>query len=155
MSDNTEQLELQTLPGHLARRVHQLAVALYAQEVRELRLTPIQYAALQAICNQPGIDQKTVAATVGIDTSTIAGVIDRIEMRGLVTRAVAPNDRRVRLVSPTREGRELLQAALPRVIKSQERLLQTLSPADAKAYVRIMKALVASNSELSTVPARD
>lgn len=155
MPTETTQLNLQALPGHLVRRVHQLAVAMYAQEVRELRLTPIQYASLQALCNQPGIDQKTLGATIGIDSSTIVGVLDRLEARGLVVRIVAPNDRRSRLVEPTAAGREVLAQAVPRVLKSQERLLASLSADDAKDLVRIMTLLVEANEELSTVSAKD
>ena len=76
--DKSKSLDPRTLPGHLARRVQQLAVALFVQEVGEIGLTPVQYSALQTIANQPGIDQKTLAATIGYDTSTIAGVIDRL-----------------------------------------------------------------------------
>lgn len=155
MSVAKNKLDLQRLPGHLARRVHQLAVALFAQEIQEFRVTPIQYSTLQALNNKPGIDQKTLAATIGIDTSTIVGVLDRLEARGLVVRTVVPNDRRSRLIEPTEEGREMLAQLLPRVVKSQDRLLATLSPADAKHLMRIMQLLVDANEELSTVPAKD
>src|SRR5687768_101145 len=101
MTEQWKDLDLRTLPGHFARRVHQLAVALYAQEIGDLNVTPVQYSSLQTICNQPGIDQKTLANTVGFDTSTIAGVIDRLEARGLVVRNVSPSDRRARLITPT------------------------------------------------------
>lgn len=155
MRVNTKNPDLQTMPGHLVRRVHQAAVALYAQELKELRLTPIQYASLQAIGNQPGIDQKTLAATIGIDTSTVAGVIDRMETRGLVVRNVAPNDRRARLITPTKEGVAVLEAAVPRVLRSQDRLLASLSQAECQDFMRLMRTIVDSNAEFSTVPAKD
>ena len=84
MTQHRKSLDLQTLPGHFVRRIHQLAVALFAQEVGTLGLTPVQYSSLQTICNQPGIDQTTLATTIGYDTSTIAGVIDRLTTPGLV-----------------------------------------------------------------------
>ena len=115
------------LPGHAARRMHQIAVALFAQEVGDAGLTPVQYSSLHTVCNQPGIDQKTLATTIGYDTSTIGGVIDRLEARGLVQRNVSPTDRRVRLVTPTERGIETLSAVLPRMLRAQERLLQPLN----------------------------
>src|SRR3954471_24830904 len=108
MTEKWKSLDLRSLPGHFARRVHQLAVALFVQEVGDLNLTPVQYSSLQTICNQPGIDQKTLANTIGYDTSTIGGVIDRLEARGLVARNVSPTDRRVRLVTPTAKGIQTL-----------------------------------------------
>jgi DNA-binding MarR family transcriptional regulator len=155
MSDPSRNLDLRSLPGHFARRVHQLSVALFVQEVGELNLTPVQYSALQTICNQPGIDQKTLASTIGYDTSTIAGVIDRLEARGLVMRSVAPADRRVRLVTPTDKGTQTLAAVVPRMMKSQDLLLEPLTAAERKEFMRLMKILVDSNAELSNIPAKE
>ena len=155
MSETWKNLDLSTLPGHFARRVHQLAVALFVQEVGDLNLTPVQYSSLQTICNQPGIDQKTLANTIGYDTSTIAGVIDRLESRGLVVRNVSPSDRRARQVTPTEKGVQTLAAVVPRMLKSQERLLEPLKPPERKEFMRLMKVLIDSNAELSNIPTKD
>lgn len=155
MTEHWKDLNLRTLPGHSARRVHQLAVALFVQEVGDLNLTPVQYSSLQTICNEPGIDQKTLANTIGYDTSTIAGVIDRLEARGLVLRNVSPNDRRVRLITPTEQGRKTLAAVVPRMLKSQDRLLDPLSKTEKKEFLRLMKILIDANAELSNIPAKD
>ncbi len=155
MTAKWKNVDLRTLPGHFARRVHQLAVALYTQEVAELNLTPVQYSSLQTICSHPGIDQKTLATSIGYDTSTIGGVIDRLEARGLVTRTVSPNDRRARLIAATDKGQDVLQAVVPRMLKSQERLLAPLKPAERSEFMRLMKVLVDANAELSNVPTKE
>lgn len=155
MKDKRKNLDLRTLPGHYARRVHQLAVALYAQEVGDLNLTPVQYSSLQTICNQPGIDQKTLAQTIGYDTSTIGGVIDRLEARGLVARNISAQDRRVRQITPTDQGVDALAAVLPRMLASQDRLLEPLNAGERKEFMRLMKVLVDANAELSNIPTRD
>lgn len=155
MAHDWKTLNLRTLPGHFARRVHQLAVALFNQEVGELGLTPVQYSSLQTVCSTPGIDQKTLATTIGYDTSTIGGVIDRLEARGLVVRNVSPHDRRVRLITPTDKGSQVLQAVVPRMLKSQERLLAPLSPSERKEFMRLMKVLIDANAELSNIPTKD
>jgi len=41
-----------------------LEIEPYAQELAELNLTPVQYSALQTLCDAPGIDQKTLAEYV-------------------------------------------------------------------------------------------
>jgi DNA-binding MarR family transcriptional regulator len=155
MSDNWKDVDLRAQPGHLARRVQQLAVALFAQEVADLALTPVQYSALQTVCSQPGIDQKTLATTIGYDTSTIAGVVDRLEARGLLARTVSPNDRRARLLAPTDAGVKLVKAAAPRMLRAQERLLQPLNKAERREFMRLMQVLIDANAELSTIPARE
>ncbi|MDH4377443.1 MAG: MarR family transcriptional regulator [Ramlibacter sp.] len=155
MKAKSKNLDPCSLPGHLARRVQQLAVALFAQEVGDIGLTPVQYSALQTVCNQPGIDQKTLAATIGYDTSTIAGVIDRLEARGLLARQVSPVDRRAKLLTPTEEGTRTLAAVVPRMLQAQERLLEPLAAAERKEFMRMMRVVIEANAELSTIPARD
>jgi len=147
-------ISLRTLPGHYARRIHQLAVALYMQEVAKLNITPLQYSTLQTICNQPGIDQKTLASVVGSDTATVGGVIDRLEARGLVVRNVAPHDRRMRLITPTETGVQMLAEVLPCMLESQKRFLAPLAPKERKEFMRLMKVLIDSNAELSNTPAK-
>jgi hypothetical protein len=44
-------------PGHLIRRLQQIAVALFMAETKKFDITPVQYAALLAIDLHPGIDQ--------------------------------------------------------------------------------------------------
>lgn len=154
MPSRSNRLNLRTLPGHVTRRVHQLAVALFNEEVGELNLTPVQYSSLQTICDQPGIDQTSLANAIGYDKATIGGVIDRLEARGLVVRNMAPTDRRLRLITPTEAGYEMLQAVQPRMLRSQDRLLEPLTPAQRKELMRLMTILVDANAELSNIPTR-
>ena len=155
MTDKWKSLDPRTLPGHLARRLQQLAVALFSEEVAELGLTPVQYSALHAICQQPGIDQKTLAQSISYDAATIGGVIDRLEARGLVLRSMSPQDRRVRLISPTDEGLRILKAVIPRVLTTQERLLEPLSASERDELMRLMALIIEAQAELSSTPARD
>lgn len=145
-------IDLETLPGHQIRRLHQIAVAIFLQETGESGLTPVQYGALQAVANRPAIDQRTLSGLIGLDTSTLAGVIDRLEARGLVERKASAEDRRVKLVSPTTEGRAALAAALPAMLRAQDRILAPLSPADRLAFARMLDTLVTANNELSRAP---
>ncbi len=147
--------DLRSMPGHLARRVQQLAVALFAEEIGALNLTPVQYSSLHTLARQPGIDQRTLARGIGYDTSTIGGVIDRLEARGLVVRNMDERDRRVRLVALTPAGRETLAAATPRMLSAQARLLRPLAPAERLEFMRLMTRLIEANEGLGTIPARD
>ena len=146
MKNKTDNLSLSTLPGHHARRVHQAAVALFTEEVGELKLTPVQYAALQTICNTPGIDQTTLAKAIAFDTSTINGVIDRLEARGLLERNASATDKRVRLITPTVQGQEVLKEAIPCVLRSQTRLLAPLTEKERKEYLRLTQLIISAEA---------
>lgn len=52
-----------------------------------------------------------LAGDLGCDPSNVTGLIDRIERRGLVERSADPADRRVKLLSLTRAGREVRDQA--------------------------------------------
>lgn len=135
-------VNLNEQPGHYTRRVQQIAVALFMQEVADLNVTPVQYSSLQTICANPGIDQGTLARTIAFDTSTIGSVIDRLEARGLVVRSVSAADKRVRQVFPTAEGERLLSKTVPPMLKAQELLLAPLSAAERKVLMTLMRKLI-------------
>jgi len=145
-------VELDSLPGHHIRRLHQIAVAIFLQETQSHGLTPVQYAAMQAVANSPGIDQRTLASTIGFDTSTIGGVIDRLEARELVRRSVSSSDRRVRLLTLSEAGRTLLKATIPSMLRAQERMLEPLPTRERAEFMRMLRTLVTANNELSRAP---
>jgi len=152
MPAKTNAAELDALPGHAIRRLHQIAVAIFLQETQAHGLTPVQFAALSQAQRTPGLDQRTLAGQIGLDTSTIAGVIDRLEARGLMRREASPQDRRVRLLSVTDAGRQLLQASEPDMLRAQQRILQPLPAAERKQFMRMLQQLVQANNELSRAP---
>src|ERR1700748_2567546 len=94
--------DIPDMPGHLARRFQQIAVAVFLSEVEQAGydLTPVQYAALAAVSANPGIDQVTLAGLIAYDRTTITGVVDRLAQKGLVARQASSRDRR----GPATEG---------------------------------------------------
>ena len=147
-----EAIDLDNLPGHYIRRMQQIAVAIFLQETEEHGVTPVQYAALQGVANTPEIDQRSLARAIGLDTSTVAGVIDRLEARGLMLREASAEDRRVRLLHLTDEGRALLSALVPAMQRAQERMLEPLPKGERGEFMRMLRTIVAANNELSRAP---
>lgn len=145
-------VDIASQPGHYIRRLHQISVAIFLQETEAFGVTPVQYAALQTVSNQPRIDQRTLARTIGLDTSTIAGVIDRLEARGLLVRSASPEDRRVRQLTLTATARKLLADMGPPIARAQELILGPLSEEDQREFTRMLRQLVIANNELSRAP---
>jgi MarR family transcriptional regulator, lower aerobic nicotinate degradation pathway regulator len=145
-------VDLDNLPGYYIRRLQQIAVAIFLDESRELGITPVQYATLQAISDSPGIDQRTLAGRIGFDTSTIGGVIDRLDARGLVIRGASDTDRRVRLLSLTPAGAALTKAVIPAMLRAQERILAPLPSNDRVKFMKMLRQLVQANNEMSRAP---
>ena len=139
-------------PGFYIRRLQQIAVAVFMEEVEPFGVTPVQYAALSAVLRQPEMDQRTLARMIGFDTSTIGSVIDRLEARGLMLRSNSATDRRVRLLTITAAGADLLQAAEPAVQKAQRRMLDPL-PEDKRAqFMELISFLIHENEAVARAP---
>jgi DNA-binding MarR family transcriptional regulator len=146
---------LASMPGHYIRRLQQIAVALFLEETEAHGITPVQYAALSAARRSPGMDQRTLASSIGFDTSTIGGVIDRLERRGLIERQASASDRRVRLLVVTAAGAELLQQLTRPVTKAQQRILAPLPPAQREQFLAMLTTLVDGNNDVSRAPRED
>ena len=145
-------VDLESLPGHHIRRLHQIAVAIFLQETEAHGLTPVQYAALQTVANTPGVDQRTLAGRIGLDTSTVAGVVDRLEARALLQRNASPQDKRVRLLTVTAAGADLLHTVEPAMRLAQQRILAPLPRGERAEFMRMLRVLVDANNELSRAP---
>ena len=110
------------LPGHLIRRVHQVSTAYFAEECGG-DLTAVQYAALVAIGAHPGIDATRLSEIIYFDRSTIGDVLDRMEGKGWILRQSTPSDRRIKRLTLSPAGLEVLQQVEPGIRRVQERLL--------------------------------
>ena len=140
------------MPGHAIRRLHQISVGIFLQEAGELGVTPVQYGALQVVANQPGLDQRTLARSIALDTSTTGGVVDRLESRGWMERRTSPTDRRARQLFLTPEGQTALAATVPAMLRTQEQILAPLTPDQRTEFMRLLGMLVEENNTLSRAP---
>lgn len=134
------------MAGHLIRRLHQLSTQVFVQRTQAagFDLTPVQFAALDAIGHHPGTDQARVAEMIAYDRATIGGVIERLEQKGWVDRVVSERDRRARELSLTPEGQRILQALVPVVRDLQDEILQALSDADRARFLKLARQAVGS-----------
>ena len=144
--------ELVDMPGHLIRRLQQIAVAIFLEDMGEFGITPVQYAVLRTLRSVPSIDQRSLAAQVGLDTSTLGGVVDRLESRGCLSRQPLAQDRRVRQLSLTPMGTALLRNMEPAIQKSQQRILAPLSKKKQAQFLALLSELVEKNNDLSRAP---
>lgn len=129
------------MAGHMIRRLNQLSTQVFARHMQAagLDLTPVQFAAMDALAAHPGIDQATVAAHIAYDRATIGGVIDRLEQKGYVARSVSKRDRRAREVTLTSEGREVFDRILPIVTALQEDILDELTDEERALFLALAR----------------
>lgn len=141
-------------PGYLFRRMQQIAVSIFVEECRAYDLTPVQFAALVAIRNHPGIDATRLSAVIAFDRSTLGSVIERLLAKDYIERKPSSGDKRTKLLYLTKDGAALLREIMPSVDRAQTRMLQPLKPADRKVLLALLTQLVDLNNEASRVPLR-
>ena len=133
-------------PGHLIRRAHQLAVAVFMEETAEFGVTPVQFAILNALIADPGEDQVTLAGKVAFDAATFGSVIGRLEAKGWVRREPDAQDRRRKLLWVTPEGEAAATAMRSAVRKTQARILAPLDPQERDQLLQLLDKLVTRSS---------
>lgn len=132
-------------PGHQIRRAHQLSVALFMEETASYDVTPVQFAILNALMDDPGEDQITLAGRVAFDAATSGSVIGRLEAKGLIRREADPADRRRKLLWVTPEGQKIALQMKRSVSRVQSRLLEPLSDAERAQLGSLLGKLIAGH----------
>jgi DNA-binding MarR family transcriptional regulator len=105
-------------------------------------LSPIQLHALALLGEEP---QRigSLAEKLGLATSTVTRLVDRLERMGLAVRDVSDSDRRAVTVKLTLIGRRVEAAAAKRRLDYFVTILSSLAPTERKELVRLF-AKVAS-----------
>lgn len=75
--------------------------------ISELGLTPVQGMALSSLDEDDPPTMSQLGSTIMCDSSTLTGVVDRLEALGLVERRAAAHDRRAKCVALTPAGCDL------------------------------------------------
>jgi MarR family transcriptional regulator, lower aerobic nicotinate degradation pathway regulator len=141
-------------PGHLLRRCHQIAVAIFLDQCQAFDLTPLQYVTLSALATHGAMDKATIAGAVALDRTTIAVVVKNLEERGLVTTRPSNHDRRAKLVKITAKGVNLVSFVQTEVANAQERTVAPLAPKERAEFLRLLGKIADENNLLSRAPHR-
>lgn len=144
------------MPGHLLRRMQQIAVSTFHDAVGDAGhgITPVQYACLRAVAAYPGEDQVRLAGVIAYDKTTIGGVIDRLIQKGFLKRTISEKDRRARVVHLTDTGRDLLDRITPLVTQAQNQMLSGLSEQEHRDFMRLLAKAAITANDLSRAPLR-
>jgi DNA-binding MarR family transcriptional regulator len=87
-----------------------------------------------------------LARFLGLDKSSVTGLVDRAERRGLVVRVPSATDRRAVLVSLTDDGRSLVSRAAAGFEADVSALLSRLPPRERETLSRIISRLLVAHA---------
>jgi len=132
---NLHQGALPELLGYRLRLAQQVVFRDFAASVQGL--SPGRVGLLILIDANPGVTQSRLAEAARRDRSTMVGVLDQLEVRGLIERRRG-QDRRTNGLWLTRAGRALLGRALRSIARHERRIASRLSAADRRRLLELL-----------------
>ncbi len=96
-------------------------------EIARGALTVPQAAVMQIVVDQPGLSLKDLAGEVSLAHSTVSGIADRLEKKGLIERRPDAADGRIARIYPTSPVMEFVRERIPSL--ASEPLIRALSRA--------------------------
>lgn len=156
MTGKSKKTELYSLPGHLIRRLNQVSTSIFMEEMSKagFDITSVQYAALDTVSRNPGLDQATLACSIAYDRATIGGVVDRLEQKDFLRRVVSRKDRRARELYLTQKGMQAYERVKPIAAALQIRILEGLDEGEREVFLRLLAKAVDAGNEHSRSPLR-
>jgi DNA-binding MarR family transcriptional regulator len=129
---------LPRLLGYRLRRAQQTVFRDFASSVAQV--SPGRAGMLLLIEANPGVTQGSLAHAVGLDRSTMVGVIDALEDGGLIERRRG-DDRRTNGLWLTRAGRTFVARLRRRIELHERRVAAHLSAAERDTLLALLEKL--------------
>ena len=107
-------------------------------------LTPVQYAVLYCLWENNKKSPKEIAERLKLENSTISGILERMEKKGLIKRMISKEDRRFIQIMLTEKGAVLEKDVLAAVDKVNEEVMSVFSKEECenlKTQLRVLAGL--------------
>jgi DNA-binding MarR family transcriptional regulator len=153
-SEESEQYKLATSASHLLHRAEQLASDRFAQLARDT-INLRQFAVLVAISEKPGLSQSDLVRATGIDRSTLADMLTRMELRDLVVRTPSSSDGRAHSVLLGQTGGAILSAMTKHARAADAAILDLLPRTKRRTFLNTLTKLAKLAEETAAKAERE
>ena len=106
-----------------------------------VNLTAEQYLVMDTLWNEGTLTQQAIAYIIQKDKNSVTQFIDNLEKKGLVTRSVAKDDRRVNNIVVTEEGMALKDSTKQLAIDTMNQALKDIPEDDVQTFVTVLKKI--------------
>lgn len=137
-----------------ARQLGNAITWLRNQSTQSMGLTATQSEAIRYILKNHELKPLTAAdvmEALQLSQSTVAGIIQRLEGKELITRSPAPEDARKSIIIPTQKGLELEDNLKQSAVKTENILLQGMTPEDRAEFNRLLQIALDNINAVRTV----
>ncbi len=106
---------------------------------KEIGLTSVQSDAMRAILKNPGITAVMLKDEMKLSQSTMAGILFRLERKGIIMKSADKSDRRKAILSATKHGEELAEALEATALETQRELTAGMSDEEKAEFDRLLQ----------------
>ena len=110
-------------------------------QIKGLCLGNSDFRVLEVLFHKGPLPVNTIGPKVELTPGSISVAVDRLEKRGLVTRKLDPEDRRIHVVHLTTEGKAIIGKAFAYHEREMEHLCRSLSRRERSALIALLKKL--------------
>lgn len=141
-------MERKVMYGVLLKQIHDSLEKRINHALRAQDLTMAQFGVLVELCLMPEkqMPLKELERRLHVAQSTAAGIVARLEQKGLVRGIGSPHDRRVKVVCITPKGEKCFQCTDQDMQNVEEQLLSALSLQERDTLLQLLQRLHASIS---------
>ncbi len=129
--------------GYLLKRAFHELEDLHAEHLAPFGVNARELTVLMFLDGREPESQQQAAAHLGVDRTTMVGLLDGLEAKGLVARQADPKDRRRNVVGLTDAGRRTLKKAKAASDVAERRLLGELSETEARRLRQLLARVAA------------
>ena len=135
-------MELRNCINYLLTAAQHEVFLVFSERLADYGITPGQYGVLNCLWSQGSAAPKEIARLLRLENSTVSGILDKLQKRGLVNRVLALNDRRSIRVEPTREGLALRDDVLHTVEELNREVLAAFVPEERRQLLDLLRRLI-------------
>lgn len=127
--------------GHLIRRAHLRAVAIFNAELGKHKLTTTQYFAMVWLFEMGQLPKNHLAELATLDRATLQYEVKSLLAQGMVEALPDNHDRRRIVLQLTPAGRSIVEELQPQIDTTNEKVLAPLSPNERDEFLRLLQRL--------------
>lgn len=120
-------------------KAHQRAQGVLKANLRAHGLTPVQCLVIESLWEEEGLSVGDIGRKLGLDTATLAGVLDRMVTAGWVRRETDPVDGRVARVFQTEKAKEAAAELTGTIERTNNELLVDFSLEEKILLKRLLR----------------
>ncbi len=106
---------------------------------KEIGLTSVQSDVMRAILENPGITAVILREKMKLSQSTMAGILSRLERKGIIMKSADESDGRRAILSATNLGAELAESLKNTALKTQQKLTEGMNENEKIEFDRLMQ----------------